>query len=42
MKLKKALTHPQITSAGIQSSHTIIIIGRTTIYQSIRALTKAE
>ncbi len=42
MKIKKNLSHSQITSAGIQSSHTIIIIGRPTVYQSIRALTKAE
>ncbi len=42
MKIKKKLSHSQITSAGMQNSHTIIIIGKATVYQSIRALTKAE
>ncbi len=42
MKILKKLSHSQITSTGIQSSHTIIIIGGATVYQSIRALMKAE
>ena len=42
MKIKKKLSHSQITSAGIQSGDIIIIIGRATVYQSNRALSKAE